>query len=60
MVDGLSRFVLDIVTPQEQCAFVEKAQNIQIVQRQSHVVFKSSKFYLISFLIESYCFSNQA
>ena len=44
MVDGLFPFVLDIVIPQEPCAFVEKAPNIQIVQLQSHVDSKSSKF----------------
>lgn len=49
MVHGLFQFVLHIVIPQEQCAFVEKALNIQIVQCQSHVDFKSSKFHLILF-----------
>lgn len=54
MVDGLFQYVLDIVIPQEPCASVEKAPNIQIVQLQSHVVFKSSKFLTCLFFFLSH------
>ena len=37
MGDGLCRFAQLIVTQQEQCAFVEKAQNTQIVLLQRDV-----------------------
>ena len=47
MGDGLSQFVLLIVTQQEQCASVEKAQNTQIVQWQRRVGFNLSKSSLI-------------
>ncbi|CAJ1967532.1 unnamed protein product [Sphenostylis stenocarpa] len=40
--DGLSQFALPTVTRQEQCASVEKAQNIQIDHWQRHVVFNLS------------------
>lgn len=44
MGDGLSQYVLLIVTLPELCAFVEKAQNIQIVLWQRHAGFKWSKY----------------
>ena len=41
--DGLSQFALPTVTKQEQCASVERVQNIQIGRWQRHVVSNLSK-----------------
>lgn len=43
MGDGLYLFVQHIVTQQEQCVFVGKAQNTQIVLLQRRVALQSSK-----------------
>lgn len=51
MGDGLFQFAQRIVTQLEQCASVEKEQNIRIVLLQRHVAFKWSKYHADSSLI---------